>query len=169
MITSPVSISTQSALGMPSILAGRPVSFFTSCARWSARAATCRPERPEAMIMKSAREDFPSRSMKRISSALSSSSALARDWATARISSTVACLAGWTRGALEVSVQFPSVICLRIIALAARNNQSKAPSSLTSRHDSHMAAAMVLANAGISPYPAARLARHDVSLMEYSR
>ena len=100
--------ATQSAFGIPSTLAGRPVSFFTSCARWSARAATCRPERPDAMIMKSASEDLPSRSMKRMSSALSSSRALARASATLRISSSVACWAGWSRGALGVRGPVPS-------------------------------------------------------------
>ncbi len=71
--TSPASISTQSQAGMPSTRALPKPRFFISWMILSAIDPTCRCERPDVMIIVSASEVLPARSIAIVSSAFMSS------------------------------------------------------------------------------------------------
>ncbi len=73
-MTSFASISTQSAVGRPSIRTERPNSALIFSASFIAIEATCRVERPLAITMKSAIEDLPASGIEIVSHAWSSSS-----------------------------------------------------------------------------------------------
>ncbi len=68
-MTSPASISTQSAVGMPSTRGLRPVSALIFSTSLAAIELTCRLERPDATTIWSAIEDLPASGIDTVSTA----------------------------------------------------------------------------------------------------